>query len=99
MANQLSSNPWILDTTSDTTILWNHPLQHVQVEYYDYTNETDSVELQDKNGHTIWRGKGLNTLATVRSGRVGWVEGLKLPTTNSDGGGNMLSGKVIVYFE
>jgi hypothetical protein len=98
MPNDLSSNPWIIDTTGDQ-VLYRLPLHNVQAEYIDYANSTDSVEIQDRNNKVVWRAQGALDLATRRSGRVGWIEGFKVPTRDSDGKLNMATGKVVLYFE
>lgn len=100
---QLSSNPWILTpqdrAPSPVIAFWKHPIQHAQFEYIDYTDPSHTVEVWDENLQIVWRAKGRSDLATVRSGRVGWTEGLALPLTDKDNQNNMPTGKLLVYFE
>ncbi len=101
MANQLASNPWIVDTPvgapgSGGTPLFQGNMQHAQLEYVDYTSTSHHVEVQDRNGRVIAR---LTPLQLPRTGRMGWVYGLQVPATDSDGNQNLESGKLLVYFE
>lgn len=98
MANQLASNPWIVDTPS-ASVLYQGNMQHAQVEYIDYQDSSHVVEVQDRNGRVVARLKGSTDLQTVRTGRMGWVYGLKVPVTDSDGNANMPSGRLLIYFE
>jgi len=91
MANNLTSNPWNLDTASTTDL---HPVGPVfigQIEFYDYTSDTDTCTLTDRNGVVVWKGNGTSDLQTVRSGMIGWTLGLKLTTLSA--------GKVLVYIK
>lgn len=98
MANQMSTNPWIVDTVG-AAILWDGILHNVQVEYIDYASADDHVEVQDRNNRIVARLKGAADLRTVRTGKIGWVQGMKVPVLDSDGNPNMGTGKVLVYFE
>ena len=98
MANQLSSNPWIIDSTSATPYFLG-TMQHAQIEYIDYTSAQHHVEVQDRLGRIIARLKGDADLHTVRTGRMGWIYGLMVPPTDSDGATNLQSGRIVVYFE
>lgn len=97
MANQLASNPWIIDTPSNT-VLFQGRMPHVQVEYVGYA-AAGVAEIQDRNGRTVAILTAATDLRTVRSGRIGWVEGLKVPTTTTAGPANLPSGKLILYYE
>lgn len=98
MANQLATNPWLIDTPS-ASALYTHLLHNCQFEYIGYSSASSFVEVQDQNEHVIARLKGAADLQTVRSGKVGWVEGMLVPITASDGASNMVDGKLIAYFE
>jgi hypothetical protein len=72
----------------------------VQVEYVGYTAAGHFVEVYSRYGKLIARLSGASDLRTVRTGRIGWVQGFTVPTTTIPGGAaNMQSGKLIVYFE
>lgn len=98
MANQLAANPWVVDTKSASP-LYMGTMHNCQIEYVDYTDSHHFVEIQDRDGRILARLKGDDNLHTVRTGRIGWVYGLKVPLTDSDGVANMASGKIILYFE
>jgi hypothetical protein len=89
--NDLTSNPWNLDTASATDL---HPIGPVfveQIEFYDYAVDTDTCTLTDRNGVVVWKGNGASDLQTVRSGKIGWVLGLKLTVKTA--------GNVFVYIK
>jgi len=98
VANQLAANPWLIDTTS-TTPLYQGTMHNVQVEYVDYTAETNTVEVQDRDGRVVAVLNGASDLRTVRTGRIGWIYGLKVPPTDSLARANMATGRLIVYIE
>jgi hypothetical protein len=96
----MASNPWVIDTPVPVgVVLWEPDLPKVQVEYVGYTSASDSVEVLSRYGKLVARLSGASDLRTVRTGRIGWVQGFTVPVTNSSGAANMASGKLIVYFE
>lgn len=102
MANQLASNPWIVDTPSATPLyLGNMP--HVQIEYVDYSAATDIVEVQNRLGRTIAMLTAASDFRTVRTGRMGWVYGVLVPLTTLNNAGtsvtNLAHGRLLIYFE
>ena len=88
MANVLTGRQWKIDTASATALL-SSEIKVEQIEFSSYSVDTDTVSIQDKNGRIIWEGNGASDLQTVRSGKIGWVDGLKVPT--------LTAGKIIVY--
>lgn len=98
MANQTKSNPWIIDTTS-ASVIYSPPFHGVQFEFIEYTQDTDDVEIWDRNGNIIAYLNGASDLRTVRSGKISWVEGIKVPVTKKDSTTNMAHGKLLIYFE
>ena len=98
MANQLASNPWLIDTTS-ANVLHDAMMPHIQIEYAGYGTTPAMAEVQDRNGRTIALLEGLATGETVRTGRMGWVQGIKVPPTLTAGGTNLTAGRLILYFE
>ena len=98
MANYLGANPWVIDTPTPD-VLYQGTMHNTQIEYVDYVNPQHHVEVQDRDGRLLARLKGDADLHTVRTGRIGWVYGLRVPIVDSDGVDNMQSGKVILYFE
>lgn len=95
---QLSTNPWIIDVVSDA-IIFDGAMPHTQMEYIEYTDSSHSVEVQDRYNRPIAYLKGTPDLRTVRTGRMGWVYGVKVPPVNSFGQPNLQSGRLILYFE
>ena len=103
MANQLSLNPWVIDTTVGTlaapVILYPGNIRHGQIEYVEYTAATDFCAVFDRYGHLVAYLHGESTLRTVRTGMIGWVYGMQVPTQNELGVTNLPSGKIIFYYE
>lgn len=83
MANNVSTNPWILDTVTAGVILpTNMKIKHI--EFTGYNLATDTCQVQDGNGNIIWQGNGAADFQEVRSGAVGWVHsGLRLSQISS----------------
>jgi len=98
MANQLAANPWLIDTPSATPLFLG-TMHNTQIEYIDYTADTDIVEIQDRDGRVVAVLNGAVDLRTVRTGRIGWIYGLKVPITDSLARANMPHGRILVYFE
>jgi hypothetical protein len=99
MANVLTDNPLIIDTTSGTVLFSGGRAKVTQIEFEGYLNETDACEVQNTNGKTIWYGPGRADLDTVRSGRIGWVYGLLIPVNMTNGNKNLNTGRILIYFE
>lgn len=93
MANNQTTNPWVLDTAGSTD-LWPNGMVFVeQFEFYNYVLDADTCVLTDRNGVTVWVGNGADDLETIRSGKIGPVNGLKLTTLDNAAGGS----RVAVY--
>jgi|SRR5215831_3342876 len=100
MANQLTVNPWVIDTpVAAGVILFAGDLHNTQVEYVGYTADTDTVEVLDRYGNLVASLNGASDLRTVRTGRIGWIHGFTVRTTKLDSTTNMPTGKLICYFE
>jgi hypothetical protein len=92
MSNQLAGNPWILDGSSLTKVLVTTWIKVEHFEYSGYTSNTSSkAQLADRNGNVIWTATGATDNEEVRSGKVGWINGLQ-ELSHTDG-------KVLVYFD
>ena len=93
MANDISSRQWRLDTPiaygQPNAILWYGNIKVEHFEFSKYTAQGAKAILKDVNGKIVWDPTGSSTLEEVRSGKVGWVEGLCLDTLDS--------GIVLVY--
>ena len=92
MANILTSNPWILDGSSLTTVLVKTWIEVEHFEFSGYTGTTTAAAtIADKNGKIVWQATGASDGEEVRSAKVGWIEGLQELTHTS--------GKVLVYIK
>lgn len=98
MANRLIDNPLVIDTPSNTVLLTGRR-KIIQCELEGYLNATDAVEVQTEDGNTIWYDDGRVDLDTVRSGRIGWVKGIKVPLVMTNGNPNLNTGRLMIYFE
>ena len=86
MANLLHDNPWTLDTPG-AAVLWSTYAKLRHIEWAGFA-AGNTVVLQDKNGNEIWKAVAPATVSEseVRSGNIGWVNGLIL---NTLGGGTL----------
>lgn len=100
MANDLSGRQWFFDTASASPV-WKSNIKIKQIEFLDYSVETDKCVITDQNGKLVWIGNGEVDLSTQRSGTIGWVNGLIVSRIdNATGNGPAAAGtKVLVYTE
>jgi len=91
VANQLAGNPWVLDGTNLGTVLISTWIKVEHFEFSGYAANTDKVVLADRNGNIVWQGTAASDLEEVRSGKVGWINGLQELTHTS--------GKALVYYD
>lgn len=74
MANNVTTNPWVLDTVTASVLLpTNMRVDHF--EFVGYGAQTDTCQVQNGQGVVIWQGHGTSDLQEVRSGAVGWIFG------------------------
>lgn len=90
MANQLKTNPWVLDTAA-ATLLATYNMRIHHMEFVGYSTATHTCILKDVNGNVIWQAHGDVGLENIVSFDLGWVQGLALTTLDS--------GKVLVYLK
>lgn len=90
MANDLTDNPWILDTAS-ANVIWPHKIFVDNMEFAEYTADTDTATIKDKNGRVIVAFNGDADLSIARTGKIGPISGLILAT--------LTAGKVRVYIK
>lgn len=58
----------------------------IKVEHFEwsgYANATDVIILKDQNGKVVWKAGGTTDKQEVRSGKVGWIDGLIVDTLPS----------------
>lgn len=90
MANQLGSNPWVLDTASPA-VLYQTDVKSAHFEWEGYTSQADTIEVKDRFGKIIWRATGQDDLSLVESFTIEWVHGIALTTIDA--------GVLRVYFK
>lgn len=89
MANQLGSNPWVLDTPG-TAILFAGDIHACHFEWSGGA-AGNAVEVQDRNGKKIWAAVWATNQSLIESFTISWVYGLAL---------TILQGGVVrVYYE
>ncbi len=91
MANQWATRQWFLDTPySIASITGPHIAKSdvliENIEYNGYTTATNPVVFVDKNNNIVWQCTGATDLSTIRSGKIGWSDGLFM-ITKGDGTG------------
>jgi hypothetical protein len=84
MANSLTTNPWVIDTAG-AAILFNGDVYVKHFEFAGYSAQFSAVSVQDRFGKVIWSATGAQDLTEVRSGDVGWVHGIAVPTLENSG--------------
>jgi hypothetical protein len=90
MANDVSANPWILDTVTAGIIPPCLTIRVHHMEFVDYNNDTDTCEVMSGDGKSLWKANGAADLQEVRSGEVGWVQsGLRVS--------QLSAGKIRIY--
>ena len=75
MANDVSTNPIILDTVGTTPVLGSSNMYVDHFEFVDYTADTDTCSISNGAGKVVWKANGAVDLQEVRSGKVGTVFG------------------------
>lgn len=97
MSNNLTTRPWVIDTPSDS-VLFDGQIKVSHMVLTGYAAATDGVEVQDSNGGLVWLALGNPDLTPIDSGKsITWINGLKVPTTKTDGNTNLPAGKLIIY--
>lgn len=90
MANQLGSNPWVLDTAG-TGLLFSSDVRNAHFEWEGYAAQADAVEIKDRFGKVVWAATGAGDLSLVESFTCEWVHGINLTVKTA--------GIVRVYFK
>lgn len=86
MANQLTVNPWVLDTVMAAPY---KPYVNIRdITWTDQVAAGDALVIKDGNGNIIVDAKASAANVYERFGKIGWVNGLQLTT--------LTSGKVII---
>ncbi len=82
MTNQLATLPWVIDTEA-ATVIFSKRLKVLHMEFTGYTDASHKIVVTDANGKPVWMADGTTDLDPVRSGPVGWINGLIVPTLDS----------------
>lgn len=87
MANDLTSDPWFIDTQG-ATVLWPTQVRIRFVEWYNPAAAGDLMEIQDKNNKPIVKARaevanGTQVFSLGSGGGGDWYNGLKVPVLTS----------------
>jgi hypothetical protein len=89
MANDISSRQWRLDTAlafgQPGAVIWPYEINIEHIEFTGYGAQGTQAVIKDRNGKIKWSPTGAADLEEVRSGKIGWVEGLCLDTIQGGG--------------
>jgi len=91
MANSLGTRPIVLDTPGATSLI-SHRVKIVSLTFIDYTADTDSFTLNDKDGNLIATGNGESDLSPVELMINSWVDGIQLASITA-------GARLILYVE
>jgi len=86
VANQLANTPWKIDTPG-AGILYSGWMKIAQFEFI-YVAQGDTVTVTDSLGNLVYNATGVTDGETQRSGKIGNILGLIVPTLT--GGGSLL---------
>lgn len=92
MANHLAQNPMSIDTPSPNPIVTGaYKIRHI--EFVGFAANTDSAIVENGNGRVITEmlGASAGGDGVVRTGNIGWVDGIIVPT--------LTAGVVLIFFE
>jgi hypothetical protein len=85
MANDLSANPWRIDTAG-ASVIYSFPVRIKNINWSNYTlGGSQTCNVQDSNGKDILlavTGTGTQ-MQQINTGDLGWVRGIKVPTLGS----------------
>lgn len=90
MANQLGTNPWVIDTPG-AAVLFSTDVKSAHFEWTNYTATTDVCVVKDRFGKIIWSVTADSDLGLVESYKIHWVHGIAVTS--------LTSGVLRVYFE
>lgn len=84
MANNLTSNPWVIDTAGAATLY----VTDIFVEHFVFTGYStagNQVVVQDRFGKTVWVGIGDSLLEDIQSTKIVYMHGIAVPTLQGGG--------------
>ena len=83
MANVITGRQWTLDTPAPGVVVYDHEVYVKFIEFANYINAGDVVVVQDRNTRVVWTAVGATDFSEVRSGDIGWVDGVILNALTS----------------
>lgn len=92
MSNKLAQNPMYIDTPGAAVLIaTKYKVKHI--EFVGFAANTDSCIVQDQLGNIITEmsGASVGGDGVVRTGNIGWVNGIKVPT--------LTAGACLIFFE
>jgi hypothetical protein len=88
MANDISANPWKIDTPG-ASVIYAFPVKVMNINWSNYTiTSAQNLVVQDSNGKDIVNSTtgaagASGQLQVLNTGPLGWVRGIKVPTLTS----------------
>ena len=67
-------------------VVWRGQAHIYQVEFQGYAGDTDVCTIDQSNTKILWFGNGAADLQTVRSGNLGWSNGVLIPNNGITNG-------------
>jgi len=84
MANDVSSNPMVFDTAG-ASVVWPYMTKVYHFEYSGYGTQGNVAIIKNRNGKVVCQMTGASDLEEVRSGNIGWIEGIIVDTLQGNG--------------
>ena len=82
--NDLSARQWHIDTPG-AGVLYPFNFKCAHIQYAGYSTQGNQAVITDKNGKIVCTLLGAADLEEVRSSKIGWVNGLIVPTLQGNG--------------
>ncbi|MGC1581677.1 MAG: hypothetical protein WA766_09345 [Candidatus Acidiferrales bacterium] len=80
------------DVSAGAAVLAEQEVDVLHIEFSNYTSSTaDHALVVDRLARTVWAPTGASDNEEVRSGRIGWCDGLTIPI------GAITSGRLLIY--
>ena len=80
------------DVAAGPAVLSTSEVKVLHMEFSNYTGTTtDSALVLDRNARTVWNPTGAGDGEEVRSGNIGWVDGITIPM------GGITTGRLLIY--
>ena len=81
---QIGTRQWKVDAADvPTTDMYKPNVRVKEIEFTGYAADTDTFAVVDRDGTLVWSGNGKSDLSPVRSGDLGWANGLDVSILDS----------------